>query len=73
MLDRNTINQMNIQIQRDLRTLNSIISSPEDREEARKNIAVLTEILNPQEKETPEPQSNGLVNEICSLLRDRRR
>lgn len=73
MLSPNTIAQMNRRIQDDIRTLGSIISSPEEKEEARKNIAVLTEILNPRTEKTGAPSKNSLVDELCGLLRDRRR
>lgn len=74
MLSDRTVRKINDQIQDKLRRLDSIITSPEEREEIRKDLIVLRDLLTPPtEKLSTETQTDSIVHEICELLRNRRR
>ena len=74
MLSENNIRRINNQIEKKLRELDRPFTSSEDKEEIRKDLIVLNDLLKiHEEPEEPKPAPDSLIDEICSLLRNRHR
>lgn len=73
MLSDRTVRRVNEQIQEKLRKLDSILTSSEEKEEIRKDLIVLRDLLTPPtEKLSHETQTDSIIHEICEYLRQRR-
>jgi hypothetical protein len=65
MLSQNVINKINHQIEDELRNVDSICSSPQEKMEAIERIAKLKALL------TPQPSREEIMSELASALTDK--
>jgi len=74
MLTEANVRRINDKIADKVRELDSIFTSPEKREEIRKDLIVLNDLLRAHKDEEHDPEhTQNLVDEICRILRNARR
>lgn len=72
MLSDRTVRKINDQIQDKLRALDHPFKTSEEKEEIRKDLIVLRDLLTPP-TEKLSTETDSIVHEICEYLRQRRR
>jgi hypothetical protein len=65
MLDANTVRKLNRQIEDELRTVDSALSSHQDKMEALERITKLKELL------TPQPNRKDILRELATALQEK--